>query len=443
MPADRKHPCVRVLGIGHCNDLGDLYLRVAQAGHEVRVHIAEEDSSDIFEGMLDRSADWRADLGWIREGRGLLVFETTGFGAEQDALRAEGFRVFGGSAVGDRLELDRSYGQSMLSAVGMRTAPTHRFESFDDAIAFVERVRSRFVLKFNGEGFASTRNYVGVLPEGEDMVAMLRVQRSHWIYEEEPDFVLMQHIRGVEVGVGGFFDGRAFLSPINLDWEHKRFFPGNLGELTGEMGTLVSYRGGDRLFAATLGRLAPLLRESGYAGYINLNMIVNDDGAWPLELTSRFGYPGFAILGALHAEPWDVILSRVVDRSGDSFATHDGFAIGVVLTVPPFPYHDGYDRLSRGAPITFRRDLTDADRHELHYGEVRLDPRDREALVAAGTIGYLMVVTGRGPTVADARSRAYALAEKVVVPNLRYRNDIGEGFEAHDRVELERLGWLG
>jgi phosphoribosylamine--glycine ligase len=431
---------VRVLGIGHGNDLGDLYLRLSARGHQVRVHISEAESTDILEGMIERSADWRADLGWVRGDDGMIVFETTGFGAEQDALRREGFRVFGGSALGDRLELDRAYGQRVLSEMGMRTAQTHCFESFEHGIAFVERARGRFVLKFNGAGFASTRNYVGVLPDGDDMLAMLRIQRSHWTCHEKPDFILMDHIDGVEVGVGGFFDGRAFLSPYNLDWEHKRFFPGNLGELTGEMGTLVSYRGADRLFSATLGRMAPVLRESGHVGYVNLNMIVNDAGAWPLEFSCRFGYPGFAILSALHAEPWDAILSRVVDRTGDSFATHDGFAVGVVLTVPPFPYPDGYARLSKGVPIVFRRDLTEADRDHFHYGEVRLDGG---TLVAAGTIGYLMVVTGRGPTVAAARDHAYRLVEKVIVPNGRYRIDIGEAFEAHDRRELERLGWLG
>jgi phosphoribosylamine--glycine ligase len=431
---------VRVLGVGEYNDLGDLYLRLAARGHEVRVHVADADSSDILEGLVPRSVDWRAELDWVRGNDGLIVFETTGFGAEQDALRREGFRVFGGSALGDRLELDRPFGQRLLSAAGMATAPVHGFDDFHQAMAYVERARRRFVLKFNGAAPAHTRNYVGILPEGEDMLAMLRLQSSQWANDAKPDFILMDHLDGVEVGVGGFFDGRSFLSPTNLDWEHKRFFPGDLGELTGEMGTLVSYRQSERLFRASLGRIVPWLRQSGYVGYINLNLMVNDDGVWPLEFTCRFGVPGFAILGALQAEPWDVLLGRVVDATGDTFATHDGFALGVVLTVPPFPYPDGYARLSKGVPITFRADLTEKDRENLHYGEVRLH---QGSLVAAGTIGYLMVVTGRGPTVDQARSHAYHLAKKVVVPNLRYRTDIGEAFQRRDGRELARMGHFG
>jgi phosphoribosylamine--glycine ligase len=220
---------------------------------------------------------------------------------------------------------------------------------------------------------------------------------------------------------------------------------GDLGELTGEMGTLVTYRGAERLFEATLARMAPLLRGDGYVGYINLNTIVNERGIWPLEFTTRFGYPGYSILDALHTEGdgWAEILGAMARGDGDGFRTAPGYAVGVVLTVPPFPYSFGYDRLSKGAPITFDRRLGAAGRDGLHLGEVALaDVGGKRRLVTAGSVGYVMVATGAGPTAEEARRVAYRRARRVSIPNVRYRTDIAEKFIARDRATLERLGWL-
>jgi phosphoribosylamine--glycine ligase len=248
----------------------------------------------------------------------------------------------------------------------------------------------------------------------------------------------MAFLRGVEVGIGAYFDGDHFLRPACIDWEHKRFFPGDLGELTGEMGTVVSYRNSDRLFERTLGRIAPLLREARHHGYININTIVNDDGVFPLEFTSRFGYPGFAICDALHTESWDAILRKMAFGGSDRIETHDGFAVGVVLTVPPFPYEFGYAELSRGRPIFF--DGISMDDDALHFGEIEcVDGR----LVTSGSIGYVVVATGVGNSIVEAQSSAYSTVRKIAVANARYRNDIGDKLIREDWSALERLGWVG
>ncbi|MDB4960114.1 MAG: phosphoribosylglycinamide synthetase [Myxococcales bacterium] len=434
---------MRILGVGDYNDFGSLYLRLAAEGHDVRVHIAEPDSRDVLAGMVELTPSWEQELPWIREAGpdGLILFEDAGRGELQDRLRREGYRVVGGSAIGDRLEQDRAYGQEVLRGSGLHTLASHPFTDFDEAMAFIAHHPGRYVLKFNGSFLPSDMNYVGMREDGADVVAALTRHRRTWAddYDEDPEFILMEFVKGIETGLGAFFNGREFVGPINLDWEHKRFFAGDLGELTGEMGTVVTYRGGEKLFDATLARVAPILREAGHVGYVNLNTIINDRGIWPLEFTCRFGYPGFAILSALFEEPCATILQRIGSGSSTPLATYDGFAVGVVLTVPPFPYHHGYEELSKGMPICLPADLTAEERTHLHFGEVAMDGAQ---LVTAGQVGYIMVVTGRGATIADAQRAAYALAGKVAIPNVRYRNDIGDALRTAGLSELTRLGWI-
>ena len=107
------------------------------------------------------------------------------------------------------------------------------------------------------------------------------------------------------------------------------------------------------------------------------------------------------------------------------------------MTVPPFPYRHGYEALGTGSPICFAADLDEEDFRSLHYGEV--DTRDGQ-LVTAGMIGYIVVVTGIADSIESPRRIAYERVGKVVIPNARYRNDIGMRLIEHDMAEMRRLG---
>jgi phosphoribosylamine---glycine ligase len=422
---------MRFLGIGDYCDLSSLYLRLLAEGHDVKVHIANDLSRDVLAGFVTRVENWRDELAWVREAgdEGILLFENAAEnrGQVQDALRRDGFHVIGGSAYGDKLESDRAYAQTVLRDLGLLTCPVYDFHDAGSAVEFLDHNPGRYAVKFNGP----QDTFVGTLKDGRDVRAFLAKLST-----DAPGFILMPHVQGIEMGVGAYFNGERFLKPSCLDWEHKRFFPGDLGELTGEMGTIVTYEHASHFHDLTLGRMASLLQKSGYCGYINLNTIVNEEGIWPLEFTCRFGYPGYAILDPLQKTPWGELFRRMVTRTDDKFETRAGFAAGIVMTSPPFPYARNLVAEPVGLPIVFDG-VPDEERRHLHYGEVALADGQ---LVTSGAFGWTMVVTGTGVTVREARDRANALAKRVIIPNGRYRRDIG------DRLiggELDRLAELG
>jgi phosphoribosylamine--glycine ligase len=421
---------VRVLGITETCDLGSLYLRLLDEGHEVRVTVSEPLAQGTMAGLVPRSADWRSEIDWLRaEGSdGFIIFEAIGFGDLQDQLRGQGFNVIGGSRFGDQLESDRSFAFDLLKRGGLKVAEVREFATTLEAIADLTADPRRCVFKrcsSNGETF------VGTLADGSDVTALLKMRAV----PPGERIILVNHIEGVETGVGAYFNGNRFLRPACVDWEHKRFFTGNMGELTGEMGTVATFTGSDRLFEATLAPLEQLFREAGHVGWINLNTIINEEGIWPLEFTCRFGYPGFAVLEPLQALGWGDLLRRLMSRDCSTLPTRAGFSTCIVLTTPPMPLSRKEVDAPVGLPIT----VGDIEPAHLHLGEVAaLDSH----LVTAGLYGWTAVVTGIGETVGDSKAAAYTNAAKVQAPNLRYRLDIGDALINGELERLSKWGWL-
>jgi phosphoribosylamine--glycine ligase len=433
---------MRFLGVTETCDLASLYSRLVLAGHDVKVAIDCPQSRGVVAGIVPHCADWRDELPWLQSGSesGLILFEATspGFGAMQDDLRKRGHLVVGGSGFGDRLENDREFGQQVLRERGLPTARTWEFVDDGEAQAFIDTKPGRYVLKFSGHDHSSHDNYVGQREDGEDVRAMLGA-RLATANEAALRFILMEHVTGVEVGVGAFFNGERFLKPACLDWEHKRFFPGDLGELTGEMGTVATFDRSNRMFERTLGKVEPLLRQAGHVGWVNLNTIVNERGIWPLEFTCRFGYPGFAVLEPLQDIEWGPLLHGIATRELTTLPYRSGFAVGVVLSTPPFPYTRLEIPEPVGLPILLPKPLNADDATHIHLGEVG---KVGDRLVTAGIYGWTVVVTGTGPDILSAQIDAYNRVAKLTIPNARYRNDIGDRLIASDYATLESWGLL-
>ena len=59
----------------------------------------------------------------------------------------------------------------------------------------------------------------------------------------------------------------------------------------------------------------------------------------------------------------------------------------------------------------------------------------------AGSSGVVLTVVGLGQTMKQAREQAYARVRNILIPNMYYRDDIGERW-AEDSDKLHNWGYL-
>ena len=413
--------------------IADIAWQVVKEGHEVQLYTDSPSEKEIGNGFVPKTDDWEREVEWAD----VIVFDDVlGQGAKAQKLRDAGKPVVGGTPYTDRLEDDRAFGQQELKSAGVSIIPQENFTSFDDAIAFVQTNPNRYVIKPSGEAQNLKQLlFVGEDEHGADVIQVLEDYKRAWASRIK-EFQLQRRIVGVEVAIGAFFNGKEFVLPINVNFEHKKLFPGDIGPSTGEMGTAMFWSEPNRLFTATLKKMEPRLKEEGYVGYIDVNCIVNSNGIYPLEFTARFGYPTISIQQEGMLTPIGELLHRLAEGSITRFKARSGFQVGVRIVVPPFPFRDPetFETSSKDAVIIFKKPVRDG----VHIEDVKTI--DNEWLVT-GTSGVVLIVVGLGSTMKQAQRQVYNRIENIMIPNMFYRKDIGDRwFEDFDR--LHTWGYL-
>jgi phosphoribosylamine--glycine ligase len=413
--------------------IGDIAWQVLKEGHDVRYYIEAEKERDIADGLVPKSKDWEKDANWAD----IVVFDDTlGQGTRAQTLRAGGKPVIGGTPYTDNLEDDRTFGQEELKKAGVTIIPYQEFDSFDPAIEFVKKNPDRYVIKPSGEAQnVKRRLFVGEEEDGIDVIGMLEAYKRAFS-EEIKVFQLQRRVNGVEVAVGGFFNGKKFITPININFEHKKLFPGEVGPPTGEMGTSMFWSEPNALFNRTLLKMEPKLAEEGYVGYIDVNCIVNNNGIYPLEFTSRFGYPTISIQQEGMLTPISEFFWDLANGQEPKWRTRSGFQIGVRIVVPPFPFDDEetFNSFSKNAAIVFKRPMSEG----IHIEDVK---EVNGQWVVAGTSGVVLIVCGTGQTMKQAQVQVYSRIKNILIPNMYYRTDIGDRW-VEDSDKLHNWGYL-
>jgi len=410
------HDKKKFLFVSEVGCIGDLARQIKLEGNEAKYCILDKYEKNVSDGFVDKVDNWEKLADWAD----VIVFDDIGFGAQAERLRREGKAVVGGTPVSDRLELDRDFAQEELKKVGMNTLPSWDFSSFDEAVKFVKGSPGRYVIKPNGKAQNDkVLSFVGQEEDGLDILNMLERYKMGWGGKIR-SFQLQKYVSGVEVAIGAFFNGKEFITPACINFEHKRLFNDEIGPTTGEMGTAMFWMGPNTLYNETLKKYEPRLAEIGFIGYFDINCIVNSRGINPLEITPRFGYPTINIQMEGILSRWSDLLDALAHRQPFALKTAKGFQVGIVIAVPPYPYYDRdtFDKFSDDAVIIFKKNSLNG----IHHCDVRLVDGDWRL---TGTSGYALVVSGSGPTMPDACREAYNRVKNIILPNMFYRTDIG------------------
>jgi len=437
---------VRLLLVDNAGLMLDFALRCQEAGHTVKWFVRPNRMTmNIGKGLLvGQSAqvpDWRE---WARWADLIVLPDNVRYLYDLEPYRKMGVPIVAATPETAAWETDRQLGQNLMKKRGLAVPDCKEFKRYDEAIAYVKKEGRAFVCKPCGDEEDKSLSYVSKSPA--DLVFMLerwKKQQRH-----KGSFILQERVTGCEMAVGGWFGPGGFLPGWHENWEFKKLMAGETGPATGEMGTVVRNVAKSKLADKVLAPFEEDLHKAEYVGYVDVNCIIDDDGTpWPLEFTMRPGWPTFNIQMAMLAkgkDPAEWLLDLAEGRTASPFSSN-ALAVGVVMVMPDFPYSQNTRTDAMGIPIYGLNSRNRANVHpcELQQGKAPhdLDGKVVELPCLTSAGDYLLVASGLGTSVREARARAYRVLEGLEVPNSPFwRPDIGQRLKKQ-LPTMQKLGY--
>ena len=428
-------------------ELLDIAIQLQEEGKEVVLSVPESDYKKIGEGIVEKDDNWHNYLGkgWI------FVVDGCENADMQDWLRENGELVVGTNKVMAEYENDRQKGQELFKKAGFNQPDSKNFTDFDEATGYVKsNINKRFILKQNGSAPKSL-NHLGKFDGNIDMLYHLEGLKKRWNESEygKVDFDLMEVVEGTEVAVSAFFNGHDWLRDKDgkvvgfLNFEHKKENDGDLGETTGETGTLFYGTDEDNSIfkdIMLLPEIEEVLRETKYAGVFDINGSITKDGFVAFEPTSRFGIPAtsYEFIEGLKTSTAD-LLAYMARGEDETIEIVPKWGMCVVISAKPFPVEADLDDeatsigeklwiLDNEEPID---DFKDDQLKHIHLENFYKDEEGNYHVATKN--GYLLVVTGTGKDIKDSREKiSEYIKNNLYISGMKYRQDIGKRIEESD-----------
>lgn len=422
---------LKILFVSKESGAGDLALRLEMEGNEVRYHVVEKDEAGNLDGLIKKEKNYRAGVGWCD----FAVLDDTGMDDISQFIRKAKKPAFGvarkdnrfgnrdisGNKLATILEKDRSFCHEIMEKLKIGSKiESLSFSDQAQAIAHLKQHKVPHVIKPECQGSGSEKTYVGHYDDNSDAIGWLETLPDRPNAGKIKSIEVEERIKGVEVAAASWFNGKDFIGPPNINFEHKRIATGEIGFNTGEMGTAMFYGEEDsRLAKETVYKMGDFLRSFDYRGQMDVNCVVNEEGVFPLEFTPRLGYPASYIEQEIHDSPWGEFLSDIANGRKTKSKFSKDWAIGVLLVGEGYPFWDEGCERSGGLLV---QGLTPENIDNLHLYHVA---HKKDRFITTGCLP--LVATGRGKTIAESKDMVYnKVIPQVFFPGVYWRTDISD-----------------
>ncbi|HSK98922.1 MAG TPA: phosphoribosylamine--glycine ligase [Rubrobacteraceae bacterium] len=337
-------------------------------------------------------------------------------------------KIFGPSRAAARIEGSKVFAKELMYHAGV---PTAHFEAFDREAAALAYLRSHsdYPVVVKADGLAAGKG-VTVALSREEAESAVRAAFAGRFGAAGERIVIEEYLEGREASIFVITDGQDLL-PFLPAQDYKRIFDGGEGPNTGGMGAYSPLMWMEpATYAAILEEIIrPTIRQlaligAPYTGLLYAGVMVTDEGPKALEFNCRFGDPETqVVLPRLGTDLLELMIaSGVADLAGREISWSADKAVCVVLA------SEGYPESSSSGDEISGLDRIPAGVYVYHAAT---EERDGRFFTAGGRV---LNVVGTGPTIIEARARAYAAVEQIFFEGMQYRTDI-----ALEAIELEDI----
>lgn len=220
---------------------------------------------------------------------------------------------------------------------------------------------------------------------------------------------------GLKITVSGQWTGKDFILN-HCSYVYNRLMNRDLSVDISYAGSILLLCNKDtKLYIHSLCKLALILQDCDYRGFINLHCLLKEDTlkAVAIDTNVQFTYP---------------LKELSPDFVNVKYA--DNFAIGVRFTVAPFPHSPGNRHI-------IIEGVSQKNLRHLHFYDMSL--LDENSCDVIGN--DLGIATARGLDIRECQRRVYRTLSNLEVENIQYRTDIGyDAFDAFN--SLKELKWI-